>query len=73
VLDNEHVVYTPATPFHLADALTSLARRSPSERLIAARAAAESVQLNTWGQAGSQFERAVRRIAAARIPAAVPV
>jgi hypothetical protein len=71
LLDNEQVLYTPATPFHLVAALTSLVRGSPSERLRAAHAAAESVQLNSWAQAGAQFELAVRRIAASRNQAAI--
>jgi len=71
VLDNENVVYTPATPFHLADALNALVRRPAPERVIAARAAAESVRLTTWAQAGAQFEQAVCRVVETRSPSAL--
>jgi O-antigen biosynthesis protein len=60
VLDNPHVVYAPATPFHLADALSAIVERPPTERSAAARAAATSVQSQTWEQSGEQFEQAVR-------------
>jgi glycosyltransferase involved in cell wall biosynthesis len=62
VLDNEHVVYVPPTPFHLADALSSLLTRSEPDRTGAARAAAASVGTHTWSDSGEQFERVVRGI-----------
>ena len=60
VLDNPRVAYAPATPFDLADALSALVRRSPEARAAAARAAASSVQGNSWDAAGAQVERIVR-------------
>jgi glycosyltransferase involved in cell wall biosynthesis len=60
VLDNSEVVYAPATPFHLADALASLVERPAAERAAAARAAAASVQGASWEAAGREVERIVR-------------
>jgi len=71
VLDNDYVVYAPATPFHLAQALTALVDRPPSERTAAAQAAADSVRSTTWAQAGNQFEAAVRRAVQLQTPEAV--
>lgn len=71
VLDNDHVAYAPATPFHLAEALSRLVDRSAAERGAAAQAAADSVRATTWGQAGAQFERAVRGVVRARTPDAL--
>lgn len=65
VLANDHIVYAPATPFHLADALSALVARPPAERAEGARRAAGSVRATTWEQAGRQFERAVREAVAA--------
>ena len=66
VLDNPHVVYSPATPFHLADTLRRLVDRPADERNRGAIAAAESVRSTTWEQAGRQFEQAVRNVVLAR-------
>lgn len=60
VLANPEVVYAPATPFHLADALSGLVERAPEERAAAARAAAASVQGASWEAAGQAVERIVR-------------
>jgi beta-1,2-rhamnosyltransferase WsaF-like protein len=60
VLDNDEVVYAPATPFELADTLSALVERPAAERDAAARAAAASVQGCSWDEAGRQVERAVR-------------
>jgi glycosyltransferase involved in cell wall biosynthesis len=62
VLDNPEVLYAPATPFELANALTALVERSPAERIGAARAAAASVQGASWDDAGAAVERVVREI-----------
>jgi glycosyltransferase involved in cell wall biosynthesis len=59
VLDNEHVVYTPATPFDLANALAGLLERPAAERDAAAAAAATSVQSTSWLESGATFERIV--------------
>jgi glycosyltransferase involved in cell wall biosynthesis len=59
VLDNPHVAYAPATPFELADALSRLVERLPSERVAAAEAAAASVQGSTWEDAGEAVVRIV--------------
>jgi len=64
VLDNPQVVYAPATPFDLAEALSTLVRRSPRERAVAAETAAGSVAGVSWDDAGAQVERIVRRIVA---------
>ena len=65
VLDNEHVVYAPPTPFELANALSQLVRRPPEERIAGAAAAAASVRSRTWETAGDQLERAVRDVVTA--------
>jgi O-antigen biosynthesis protein len=66
VLDNPHIAYSAATPFHLADALRKLVDRPADERNRGAIAAAESVRSTTWEQAGHQFERAVRNVVQTR-------
>lgn len=62
VLDNSEVVYAPATPFELANALDALVERPAPERREAARNAAASVRGTTWDQAGSTVEGIVRRV-----------
>jgi glycosyltransferase involved in cell wall biosynthesis len=62
VLDNSEVVYAPATPFHLANALSALVVRSESERRGIARGAARSVAGASWADAGHDVERVVRRV-----------
>lgn len=64
VLDNDHVVYAPATPFELANALSELVRRDAAERDAAARAAAASVQSCSWADAGAKVERIVSGVVA---------
>ena len=64
VLDNPQVVYAPATPFDLANALCALVERPASDRYDAVRAAAESVQGNSWEDAGTVVERIIRAEAA---------
>ena len=75
VLDNDRVVYAPATPFELADALCALVERPPAGRALAAEAAAASVQGTSWDDAGALVERVVREVveaaAAGRLPLAV--
>ncbi len=74
VLDNPEVVYAPATPFDLANALAALVERPGPERYAGARAAAASVQGRSWEDAGAVVERAIRAVveAACREPAAEP-
>lgn len=71
VLDNEHVVYAPPTPFELANALSALVTRPAGERAAAAAAAAASVSGTTWETAGDQLERAVREVVGAASAVAV--
>jgi glycosyltransferase involved in cell wall biosynthesis len=60
VLDNPEVVYAPATPFDLANALCALVERPVDERREAARTAAASVASSSWEQAGAVAGRVVR-------------
>lgn len=62
VLDNHEVVYAPATPFDLANALSALVERPVAARRAAARAAAASVQGASWDDAGAAVERAIREV-----------
>jgi O-antigen biosynthesis protein len=62
VLDNAHVVYTPPTPFEIAQTLSALVERPARERAAAAEAAAGSVQSRSWEDAGRAVEQAVRRV-----------
>jgi hypothetical protein len=71
VLDNDHVAYSLATPFHLSQALTALVDRSASERTAAALAAAESVRSTTWAQAAIRFEQVVRSTVETRCQSAL--
>ncbi|HEY4094688.1 MAG TPA: hypothetical protein VGM33_04215, partial [Baekduia sp.] len=61
VLDNDHVVYAPATPFELANALSDLVERDAATRDAAARTAAASVQSCSWAESGAKVEQIVRR------------
>ena len=65
VLDNEHVSYASATPFALAAALSRLVSRPAGERLLAARAAAASVDSTSWEESGRQVERILLGVLAA--------
>ena len=70
VLDNSEVVYSGATPFELAAALSALVERDASQRTAAVEAAAASVQGRSWDEAGLQVERVVREaVEAASRPA----
>ncbi len=62
VLDNSEVVYAPATPFDLANALSALVARPAAERSAAAQAAAASVQGASWDDAGAVVERTIREV-----------
>jgi hypothetical protein len=73
VLDNPHVAYAPATPFELAERLSSLVRRRPEERAQAIAAGAASVTSTTWAAAGSQVEEIVRKIVEAQLPTDPPI
>ncbi len=65
VLDNPQVVYAPATPFDLANALCALVERPAAERRVAAEAAAASVGGASWDDAGAVVERVVREVVGA--------
>jgi hypothetical protein len=69
VLDNDHVVYAPATPFELANTLSALVERSAAERDAAAEAASKSVQSCSWAESGAKVERIVREAVLAATPA----
>jgi glycosyltransferase involved in cell wall biosynthesis len=60
VLDNEFVMYAPATPFDLADALASLIERPAAERHRAAVAASRSVSGASWDSAAAEIVRIVQ-------------
>jgi glycosyltransferase involved in cell wall biosynthesis len=62
VLDNDHVVYAPATPFELANTLSQLVERDAAARDAAAGAAAASVEGCSWEESGREVERIVRRL-----------
>jgi O-antigen biosynthesis protein len=66
VLANDHVMYAPATPYDLADAITQLVERPADERLVAAEAAAASVKSATWNSSAEEFVRIVERVAEPR-------
>ena len=66
VLTNDHVMYAPATPYDLADAIAQVVGRPVDERLIAAEAAAVSVKSATWNSSGEQFVRIVERLVESR-------
>ena len=59
VLDNDHVAYSSATPFALAETLSALIERPLVERQAAAEAAAASVQDTLWDDAGAAVVRIV--------------
>jgi O-antigen biosynthesis protein len=65
VLDNPEVVYVPATPFDLANALSALVARPAAERAAAAGEAAASVQGASWEDAGATVLRVIRETVAA--------
>lgn len=62
VLANDHVVYAPATPFELADALSRLVTAPAADREAAATVAASSVQGCSWAESGVAVERIVRGV-----------
>jgi hypothetical protein len=68
VLDNDHVVYAPATPFEIASTLTALVERSATERDRAAVVAAGSVQSCSWAGSGAKVENIVRTLVEAAVP-----
>jgi hypothetical protein len=61
-LDNPEVIYAPATPFELANALGALVERPAAERAAAAEVAAASVSGTSWEQSGAQVERIIRAV-----------
>jgi len=71
VLDNEHVVYAPGTPFELCDALCELVETPAALRTSRAQAGAASVGSTTWKDAGAQVEQILRGVVAARTSAPV--
>jgi hypothetical protein len=62
VLNNSHVVYAPATPFDLAQAMCALYESSLAERQAAASSAAASVEGVSWDDAGVDVVRIVERV-----------
>ena len=62
VLDNPEVVYAPATPFELAQALCAVVERPAAERAGGAQRAANSVRARSWGDAGDTVEAVVREV-----------
>lgn len=64
VLDNDHVAYSPGTPFELADTLARLVRAPLEERTAAAAAAAASVQGQSWDDAAQVIVRIVEDVVA---------
>lgn len=62
VLDNSSVVFAPATPFDLANALTALMERPADQRIAAAKTAAASVQGTSWDDAGLVVEQVIREV-----------
>jgi glycosyltransferase involved in cell wall biosynthesis len=71
VLDNEEVVYAPATPFDLANALAALVERPAAERARAAEAAAESVACGSWEETTRCVDGIVRGVVEAASAAPV--
>lgn len=61
VLDNPEVVYAPATPFDLANALCALVERPGVERRAGAQTASASVQGASWEDAGRSSKRSSAR------------
>jgi glycosyltransferase involved in cell wall biosynthesis len=61
VLDNDHVAYTPATPFDLANALSELVEQSVAARTERARAASASVGAVSWAAAEAAIVDIVER------------
>ncbi|GAA3884274.1 glycosyltransferase family 1 protein [Saccharothrix violaceirubra] len=59
VLDNEHVVYAPATPHDLARALSKVVTTPDFDAL--ARTASASVAGRSWDAAGHELEKVLRR------------
>ncbi len=61
VLDNPEVVYAPATPFDLANALSALVERQPPRSvLLLLRRLPRSVASASWQDAGATIERVIR-------------
>jgi glycosyltransferase involved in cell wall biosynthesis len=62
VLKSPEVVYAPATPFELADALCAVVERPGAQRAVGAQRAANSVQGRSWDDAGAIVEAVVREV-----------
>jgi glycosyltransferase involved in cell wall biosynthesis len=73
VLDNPEVVYAPATPYQLADALCSVIERTGAERALGAQRAANSVQGRSWDEAGATVEEVVREVVARSVLVGAPL
>ena len=73
VLDNPEVVYAPATPFDLVNAISALVERPSTERTEAAQAAAASVQSRSWADAGAAIENIVQAVVAGTATTKSPV
>jgi hypothetical protein len=72
VLDNPHVVYAPATPFDLCNALCALVEQPAADRVARAELGAGSVAGTTWDEAGRQVERILRGVVESRLATALP-
>jgi glycosyltransferase involved in cell wall biosynthesis len=59
VLDNDHVAYSPPTPFELSETISRLIALSPDRRAARAEEAASSVESTRWEDSGRQVERAL--------------
>lgn len=64
VLDNDHVVYAPATPYDLVSALERVVHRPPEARLVSVAAASASVSGRSWDSVGEDFVAIVERLVA---------
>jgi hypothetical protein len=67
VLANDHVAYSPATPFELAGTLSALVERPSPERRAVADAAAASVQDASWEDAGAAVVQIVEGVVAQQL------
>jgi glycosyltransferase involved in cell wall biosynthesis len=72
VLDNPEVVYAPATPFDLANALSALVERPARERAAGAQTAAASVAATSWQDAGGTIERVIHEAVRASVRNGTP-
>jgi glycosyltransferase involved in cell wall biosynthesis len=62
VLDNDHVAYSPPTPFELAQTISQLLASNSDRRAARAEEAAASVETVRWEDSGHQVEEALVRL-----------